>query len=40
MTNEEAIKMVEECNAQGAELIKLMITGGVLDAKEKGVPGC
>lgn len=37
--NEEAIKMVEECNAQGAELIKLMITGGILDTKEKGVIG-
>ena len=24
---------------QGVDLIKLMVTGGVLDAKEKGVPG-
>ena len=37
--NEEAIKMVEECKAQGADLIKLMITGGILDTKEKGVIG-
>ena len=37
--NEEAIKMVEECKSQGADLIKLMITGGILDTKEKGVIG-
>lgn len=24
---------------QGVDLIKLVVTGGVLDAKEKGVPG-
>lgn len=37
--NEEAIKMVEDCKGQGADLIKLMITGGILDTKEKGVIG-
>ena len=37
--NEEAKRFVEVSYAQGVDLVKLMITGGVLDAKEKGVPG-
>ena len=37
--NEEAKRFVEASYAQGVDLVKLMITGGVLDAKEKGVPG-
>ncbi len=36
---EEAVKAVEETAAHGADLIKLMITGGVLDCKVKGHPG-
>ena len=36
---EEAVAMVRARDAQKVDLIKLMITGGVLDAKEKGVPG-
>lgn len=36
---EEAIAAFKENERQGVDLIKLMITGGVLDAKEKGVPG-
>lgn len=36
---EEAVQYVEELAKQKPDLIKLMITGGVLDAKEKGVPG-
>lgn len=38
-TIDEALKKVDESAAQKTDLIKLMITGGVLDAKEKGVPG-
>ena len=37
--NEEAKRFVETSYAQGVDLVKLMVTGGVLDAKEKGVPG-
>ena len=37
--NEEALQHLEQAERDGADLIKLMITGGVLDAKEKGVPG-
>lgn len=37
--NEEAKRFVEASYAQGVDLLKLMVTGGVLDAKEKGVPG-
>ena len=37
--NEEAKHFVEASYAQGVDLVKLMVTGGVLDAKEKGVPG-
>ncbi len=36
---DQAVKLVEECEKQHVDLIKLMITGGVLDAKRKGVPG-
>lgn len=36
---DEALKHVDKCKEQNVDLIKLMITGGVLDAKEKGVPG-
>lgn len=36
---DEALKYVDKCREQNVDLIKLMITGGVLDAKEKGVPG-
>lgn len=38
-TIEEALAQIETCKKQGVDLIKLMITGGVMDAKEKGVPG-
>lgn len=38
-TPEEAVKLVRKNVAEGVDLIKLMITGGVMDAKEKGVPG-
>ena len=36
---DEALAHLDTCRAQGVDLVKLMITGGVLDAKEKGVPG-
>lgn len=36
---EEALQHLEASKAQKVDLVKLMITGGVLDAKEKGVPG-
>lgn len=35
----EALAQVDAADKQGVDLIKLMITGGVLDAKAKGVPG-
>ena len=35
----QALEQVEKAKSQGVDLIKLMITGGVLDAKAKGVPG-
>lgn len=38
-TPEEAVKYLETIEKENVDLIKLMITGGVLDAKEKGVPG-
>lgn len=38
-TPEEAVKKVRELAAEKVDLIKLMITGGVLDAKVKGEPG-
>lgn len=36
---DEAKAHVDKLKLQGADLVKLMITGGVLDAKEKGTPG-
>ena len=36
---EEALQHLETSKAQKVDLVKLMITGGVLDAKDKGVPG-
>ncbi len=36
---EEAVAMVDDLNSHGVDLIKLMITGGVMDAKAKGEPG-
>ena len=36
---EEALHHLEIAKAQKVDLVKLMITGGVLDAKEKGVSG-
>ena len=38
-TPEEAAACVEKIAAEKPDLIKLMITGGVLDATEKGTPG-
>ena len=38
-TVEDAVGMVEEIAGSGADLIKLMITGGVLDCKVVGHPG-
>ncbi|MDO4378039.1 MAG: amidohydrolase family protein [Erysipelotrichia bacterium] len=38
-SGEQAVEMVEELAAHKVDLIKLMITGGVMDAKEKGEPG-
>ena len=37
--NAEALRHLEQAEREGVDLVKLMITGGVLDAKEKGVPG-
>lgn len=36
---DEALKQLEYAEQEKVDLVKLMITGGVLDAKEKGVPG-
>ena len=36
---DEALQHLETAKVQKVDLVKLMITGGVLDAKEKGVPG-
>lgn len=33
------LALVDKAKSQNVDFIKLMITGGVLDAKEKGVPG-
>ncbi len=35
----DALKQIDKLKDQNVDLIKLMITGGVMDAKEKGVPG-
>lgn len=37
--DKEALDHLAECEKENVDIIKLMITGGVLDAKEKGVPG-
>ena len=37
--DKEALDHLAECEKEKVDIIKLMITGGVLDAKEKGVPG-
>ena len=39
-TIDEALEQLEKGRQQGVDLVKLMITGGVLDAKEKGVLVC
>ena len=36
---DSALKILENNEKEKVDLVKLMITGGVLDAKEKGVPG-
>ena len=36
---DEALAHLNRCREEKVDLVKLMITGGVLDAKEKGVPG-
>ena len=36
---DDALKQIDKLKGQNVDLIKLMITGGVMDAKEKGVPG-
>ena len=36
---EKALEILEKGKSEGIDIVKLMITGGVLDAKEKGVPG-
>ena len=36
---DEALNQLEHAENEKVDLVKLMITGGVLDAKEKGVPG-
>ena len=38
-TVDEALAQVDAVHAQGADLVKLMITGGVMDATERGMPG-
>ena len=37
--NRQALAQVKKAKWQGVDLIKLMITGGVLDAQKKGTPG-
>lgn len=36
---EQAVAYVDQVAEEGVDLVKLMITGGVMDAKAKGVPG-
>ena len=36
---DEALAHLEQSEREGVDLVKLMITGGVMDAKAKGVPG-
>lgn len=37
--NEQALRHIDHLKEKNAGFVKLMITGGVLDAKEKGTPG-
>lgn len=37
--NGEALAQLSKASVQGVDVVKLMITGGVLDAAEKGTPG-
>ena len=37
--NAEALAQLRRAGEQGIDLVKLMITGGVLDATQKGTPG-
>lgn len=37
--NEEALACLQKAKRENVDFIKIMVTGGVLDAKEKGVPG-
>lgn len=37
--NAEALAQLKKASGQKVDLVKLMITGGVLDATEKGTPG-
>ena len=37
--NAEALAQLAKASAQGVDLVKLMITGGVMDASAKGTPG-
>lgn len=37
--NEEALACLKKAKRENVDFIKIMVTGGVLDAKEKGVPG-
>ena len=37
--NAEALAQLKKASGQKVDLVKLMITGGVLDAAEKGTPG-
>lgn len=38
-TVDEALAQVDAVHAQGVDLVKLMFTGGVMDATERGMPG-
>ena len=38
-SNEEAFAHIDRLKKHNGDFVKLMITGGVMDAKEKGVPG-
>ena len=38
-STQEALDYVEQAKKENVDLVKLMITGGVMDAKAKGVPG-
>lgn len=38
-TIDEALALVDKAKNQNVDFVKIMVTGGVMDAKEKGVPG-